>query len=149
MPSTSASISARPLAPVCSASANSAEATGPAGWMMVLRCVSSKSKVCELMPLSKAALAMSTLSRRPSTLAWGAGCSRRTAASAACTDSCSAAPTAQPSQLRKVRCAAWSTASDQPREGWVATKCASNWVTGGAWWSAATWVLRAMGENFL
>jgi hypothetical protein len=34
--------------------------------MMVLRCVSSKSKVCELMPLSSAALAMSTFSPRPS-----------------------------------------------------------------------------------
>jgi hypothetical protein len=105
MPSTSASSSARPLAPFNSASASSAEATGPAGWMMVFRCVSSKSKVCELMPLSSAALAMSTLSPRPSTVACGAGCSICTAASAASTASCRAAPTAQPSQLRKVRCA--------------------------------------------
>ena len=87
MPSTSASIKARPLAPVTSASASSAEATGPAGWMMVLRCVSSKSKVCEEMPLTSAALAMSTRSARPSTVACGAGCSICTAASAAATDS--------------------------------------------------------------
>ena len=69
------------------------------------------------------------------------------AASAAFTDSCCAAPTAQPSQLRKVRCAAWSTASDQPREGCWATNSASRRVTGGAWWSALTWVLRAMKKS--
>jgi hypothetical protein len=55
--------------------------------MMVLRCVSSKSKVCELMPLTSAALAMSTRSGRPSTAACAAGCSTFTAASAAATDS--------------------------------------------------------------
>ena len=43
--------------------------------MMVFRCVSSKSKVCELMPFSSAALAMSTRSLRPSTLACAAGSS--------------------------------------------------------------------------
>ena len=73
MPRTSESISARPLAPVCSASASAAEATGPAGWMIVFRCVSSKSNVCDVMPLTSAALAMSTLSARPRMLAWGAG----------------------------------------------------------------------------
>jgi len=34
--------------------------------------------------LINAALAMSTMSLRPSTLAWGAGCSVSTAASSAC-----------------------------------------------------------------
>ena len=38
-----------------SASARSADTTGPAGWMTVFRCVSSKSKTCELMPLISAA----------------------------------------------------------------------------------------------
>lgn len=99
MPSTNASISWRPEAPRCSPSASSAEATGPAGWMMVLRCVSSKSKVCEVMPLTSAALAMSTLSARPGTLACGAGSSMRTAAIAASAASWRAAPIAQPSQL--------------------------------------------------
>ena len=37
-----------------SASARSAEITGPAGWMMVFRCVSSKSKTCDEMPLTRA-----------------------------------------------------------------------------------------------
>ncbi len=71
-----------------------------------------------------------------------AACARR--ASAASADSCRAAPMAQPTQLRKVRCASCSTASLQPREGWVATNFARIWVTGGAFASAATWVLRAM-----
>ena len=35
---------------------SAAEATGPAGWMIVRRCVSSKSNVCDVMPLSSAAL---------------------------------------------------------------------------------------------
>ena len=105
MPSTKASITLRPESPSLSASASNAEATGPAGWMMVFKCVSSKSKVCEVMPFTNAALAMSTLSPRPSTLAWGAGSSMRTAPRAASADSCRAAPTAQPTQLRKVRCA--------------------------------------------
>src|SRR5258708_4291069 len=83
MPSTSASASRRPSAPVCSARASSAEATGPAGWMIVFRWVSSKSKVCEVMPLISAALAMSTRSPRPSSVAWGAGRSMLTAARAA------------------------------------------------------------------
>ncbi len=48
---------ARPLEPRCSASASAADATGPAGWMIVFRCVSSKSNVCDVMPLSSAALA--------------------------------------------------------------------------------------------
>ena len=43
-------------APLCSASASAAEATGPAGWMIVRRCVSSKSNVCDEMPFSIAAL---------------------------------------------------------------------------------------------
>jgi len=95
-----------------------------------------------------AALAMSTLVARPSTLACGAGCSIATAASAASAASCPAAPTAQPSQLVKVRCASWSTASLQPLEGWVATNFANICVTGGALWSAVTWVLRAMKISF-
>src|SRR6218665_902627 len=44
MPMTSASSSARPEAPRCSANAKMADATGAAGWMMVFRWVSSKSK---------------------------------------------------------------------------------------------------------
>ncbi len=52
-----------------------------------------------------------------------------------------------PAQFMKVRWASWSTASLQPREGCVATKRARVWVMGGALWSAATWVLRAMGFN--
>src|SRR6218665_965032 len=44
MPMTSASSSARPEAPRCSANARMADATGAAGWMMVFRWVSSKSK---------------------------------------------------------------------------------------------------------
>ena len=112
---------------VCSASASTAEATGPAGWMMVLRCVSSKSKVCELMPLISAALAMSTRSRAAQHVACGAGCSICTAASAASAASWCAAPTAQPTQLRKVRWASWSTASLQPRDGMARRRsCASD-----------------------
>ena len=103
IPSTSASMSWRPLAPVTSASASSAEATGPAGWMIVLRWVSSKSKVCDEIPFTSAALAMSTFSARPSTEACGAGCNMAMAPSAATTLSCFAAPTAQPAQLRNVR----------------------------------------------
>jgi hypothetical protein len=99
MPSTSASMTSRPPAPRNSASASTAEATGPAGWMMVLRWVSSKSKVCEVMPFTRAALAMSTFSCRPSTVACGAGWSTCTAASAASAASWCAAPMAQPSQL--------------------------------------------------
>jgi hypothetical protein len=68
MPRTSASMTCRPVAPMTSARASTADATGPAGWMMVFKCVSSKSKVCEAMPLTSAALAMSTLSARPSTV---------------------------------------------------------------------------------
>ena len=132
MPSTSASITSRPPAPRRSASASTAEATGPAGWMIVFRWVSSKSKVCEVMPLTSAALAMSTCSARPSTLACGAGSSIRTAASAASAASCRAAPMAQPSQLKKVRCASCSTASLQPRDGWPATNFARIAVIGGA-----------------
>jgi hypothetical protein len=75
MPSTSASITCRPLLPRCSASANAAEATGPAGWMIVLRCVSSKSNVCDEMPFNSAALAMSTRSLRPRSDACAAGAS--------------------------------------------------------------------------
>ena len=131
--------------PLCSASAISAEATGPAGWMMVLRWVSSKSKVCEVMPLTSAALAMSTFSLRPATVACGAGCNSAMAARVASAASCLAAPTAQPSQLRKVRCASWSTVSLQPREACEATYSARIFVMGGALWSAGTWVLRAMG----
>ena len=48
---------------------------------------------------AQAALAMSTCSARPSTVACGAGCSIRTAASAASAASWRAAPIAQPSQL--------------------------------------------------
>src|SRR6218665_1151761 len=72
MPMTSASSSARPEAPRCSANAKMADATGAAGWMMVFRWVSSKSKVCDVMPLSSAALAMSSRSERPSTAGCGA-----------------------------------------------------------------------------
>ena len=90
------------------------------------------------------ALAMSTRSARPRRVACGAGSSMRMPASAASIASCVAAPAAQPAQLRKVRWASCSTASLQPREGWVATKRASACVIGGAWWSAATWVLRAI-----
>jgi hypothetical protein len=132
MPSTSASITSRPLEPVTSASASSAEATGPAGWMIVFRCVSSKSNVCDVMPFTSAALAMSTLSARPSTVDWAEGCSIRIAPRVASADSCLAAPTAQPTQLRKVRWASCSTASLQPRDGCVATNFARICVMGGA-----------------
>ena len=44
---------------------------GRPGWMTVFRCVSSKSKTCELMPFISAACSMSIRSRRPSTLACG------------------------------------------------------------------------------
>ena len=81
------------------ASGSSADATGPAGWMMVFRCVSSKSKVCEVMPLTSAALAMSTFSARPSTVACADGSSSCTAVRAASAASWWAAPMAQPSQL--------------------------------------------------
>ena len=144
MPSIKASITSRPVAPICSAKGRSAEATGPAGWMMVLRWVSSKSKVCEVMPLIKAALAMSTRSLRPAMLACGAGCNILTAAKAARAAAWSLAPIAQPNQFKKVRCASWSTASDQPLDGWVATNSAKMWVTAGALWSATTVVLVAM-----
>src|SRR5437868_3359203 len=83
-------------------------------------------------------------SARPRTLDWGAGCSIFTPASAASTDSCLAAPTAQPAQLRKVRCASWSTASLHPRDGCVATNFARICVIGGALGSASTFVLRAI-----
>jgi len=142
-PSTSASTSSRPGLPVTSASAKIAEATGPAGWITVFRCVSSKSKVCEVIPFTSAALAMSTLSARPRMLDCGAGCSRRTAPSAASAEAWRAAPTAQPTQLRNVRCASRSTASLQPCDGCVATNFARIWVTGGACVSAAAGWLRA------
>ena len=51
-----------PLTGWCSAKASSALATGPAGWMTVRRCVSSKSKICELMPLNSAACSGSVFS---------------------------------------------------------------------------------------
>ena len=103
MPRTSASTTSRPLEPRTSASASSAEATGPAGWITVFRCVSSKSKVCDVMPFTSAAPAMSSFSARPSTLDCAEGSSIRIAAIAASADSCRAAPMAQPTQLRKVR----------------------------------------------
>jgi hypothetical protein len=118
--------------PICSPSASTADATGPAGWMMVFRCVSSKSKVCELMPLSSAALAMSTFSLRPSSEACGAGDSSEIAARAACMVSCCAGPMAQPTQLAKVRCASRSTASVQPFDGWPEANSASSCVIAGA-----------------
>ena len=96
---------------MCSASASAADATGPAGWMIVLRWVSSKSKVCDAMPLTSAALAMSTRSLRPSTVACGDGASSCTAASAASTVGWRAAPIAQPSQFMNVRWASRSTAA--------------------------------------
>src|SRR6218665_4065367 len=142
MPMTSASSSARPEAPRCSANARMADATGAAGWMMVFRWVSSKSKVCDVMPLSSAALAMSSRSERPSTAACGAGSSICRAASAASAAGGRAAPMAQPSQLYKVRTASRSTASFQPRPGWVLTKRARMAVMAGGAVSAATGVLR-------
>jgi hypothetical protein len=54
MPSTIASTSSRPLDPSRSASASAGDANRPAGWMIVLRCVSSKSNVCDAMPFSSA-----------------------------------------------------------------------------------------------
>ena len=101
--------------PMCSASASAADATGPAGWMIVLRCVSSKSKVCDEMPLRSAALAMSTRSARPSTVACGEGASSCTAASAAASVGWRAAPIAQPSQFMNVRCASRSTRGGKRR----------------------------------
>jgi hypothetical protein len=62
------------------------------------------------MPFTSAALAMSTRSLRPRMVAWGAGESSRTAASAASTAGCLDAPIAQPIQFMKVRCASRSTA---------------------------------------
>jgi len=79
--------------------ASAADATGPAGWMIVRRWVSSKSNVCEVIPLTSAALPMSTDSRRPSTLACAAGSSSATAASAASAAAWRDAPIAHPSQL--------------------------------------------------
>ena len=84
MPSTTASMTSRPVEPSFSASANTAEHTGPAGWMMVFRCVSSKSKACELTPLMRAALPMSTRAFVPSTRACSAGSNISAARSAAC-----------------------------------------------------------------
>jgi len=55
------------------------------------------------MPFTSAALAMSTRSLRPRIVAWGAGESSRTAASAASTAGCFDAPIAQPIQFMKVR----------------------------------------------
>ena len=115
--------------------------------MMVFRWVSSKSKVCELMPLSKAALAMSTRSLLPKTAACAEGANSFTAPNAASTVSWVLGPTAQPAQLAKVRWACASTASDQPLEGWLATNSASNWVMAGALASATTVVLRAVMGN--
>jgi len=80
-----------------SASAKSADATGPEGWMMVGRCVSSKSKTWLVMPFNSAAVRMSVLSSRPSTEACAGPAKGMSAASAASTASCRAAPTAQPS----------------------------------------------------
>ena len=54
------------------------------------------------------------------------------------------APTAQPTQLRNVRCASRSTASLQPREGCPVTKRASISVMPGALGSALTVLLCAM-----
>jgi hypothetical protein len=115
--------------------------------MMVFKCVSSKSKVCELMPLSKAALAMSTRSLRPNTAAWAEGANSFTAPNAASMVSWVLGPTAQPAQLAKVRWAWASTASDQPLEGCEATNSANIWVIAGALASATTVVFRAVIEN--
>ena len=144
MPKTKASSTCLPELFWVSAKAITAEATGPAGWMMVLRWVSSKSKVCDEMPLIRAALAMSTRSARPASVAWGAGESMCTAARADSTASWRAAPMAQPSQFRKVRWASCSTLSLQPWLGCSATNFASSAVMGGALWSAATAVLMVM-----
>ena len=126
---------------MCSASASAAEATGPAGWMIVFRCVSSKSNVCDEMPFSSAALAMSTRSRRPSIVACGDGASSCVAASAAASVGWCAAPIAQPSQFMNVRCASRSTAAGNCADGWFATNSARMRVTGGALVSAVTLVL--------
>src|SRR5665213_2566764 len=112
--------------------------------MIVFRWVSSKSNVCDEMPLSSAALAMSTRSPRPRMDACGDGPSSCIAANAASSVGCRAAPMAQPVQLRNVRCASRSTASLQPRDGCPLANSARMRVTGGACWSAATLVLRAI-----
>ena len=94
------------VAPVCSASASAADATGPAGWMIVLRCVSSKSNVCDAMPFSKRGAAdvdALAAAEERRLRRWARAPARRRAPlrPSAWRD----APIAQPTQLRNVRCA--------------------------------------------
>jgi hypothetical protein len=100
--------------------------------MIVFKCVSSKSNVCDEMPFSSAALAMSTRSDRPRIVACGDGASSLTAASAAVSVGCRAAPIAQPSQFMSVRCASRSTAAENAADGCSTTNRARILVIGGA-----------------
>src|SRR4030042_799012 len=99
------------------------------------------------MPLSIAALAMSTRSERPRIVACALGASSRTAASAASTVAWRDAPIAQPTQFSNVRCASRSTPASQPRDGCVATKAASMRVTGGAFRSAGAGLFCAIARS--
>ena len=93
----------------CSERASNAETTGPAGWMTVLRCVSSKSKTCELMPFISDACSTSIRWRRPRIEACGGPENGASAPIAASSVSCRDPPTAQPIQLSSVRCASFRT----------------------------------------
>ena len=77
--------------------------------MTVFRCVSSKSKVCEVVPFISAASMMSSRSPRPSTVASRGPENSASAASARSTVSWREAPTAQPTQLRNDRAASCRT----------------------------------------
>ena len=81
--------------------------------MTVLRCVSSKSKTCELMPFISAACSTSSRSRRPSTEACGGPEKGASAPIAASSVSWRDPPTAQPIQLSSVRCASFRTGARQ------------------------------------
>src|SRR3954470_18614932 len=108
-PITSAFMNSAPEVGLYLAQAVSAEATGPAGWMIVFRCVSSKSSTCELMPLIKAACSTSKRSDRPKSPAWGGPENGLNAATAWSGAPCREPPTATPTQFKSVRAASFLT----------------------------------------
>ena len=109
MPSTSALMKSGPDMGWCWAKASSALATGPAGWMTYADACRRNRRRARLMPLSRLAFSGSSFSGRPRTEAERGPEKGERAASAASTAACRQPPTAQASQLTKVRAASWRT----------------------------------------
>src|SRR5688572_6407485 len=97
--------------------------------MTVLRCVSSKSNVCEVAPFIRAASITSSLSPRPSTVASRGPENSLSAASARSTVSWREAPTAQPTQFRNERAASCRTFCGTSAYLWLTMNLASVLVT--------------------